>query len=170
MNEKIVKLMNEQINRELYSAYLYFDFSNFFKRKGLNGYANWYYVQAQEERDHAMSFYEYLHQNDEEVKLKAIAEPSFEKKDILSVLKEALKHEKFISDSIHKIYSEAQKQEDFRTCSFLDFFIKEQTEEEANALDIVNQYELFGENPSSLYMLNNALAARVYTAPAASAE
>lgn len=170
MNEKIVKLMNEQINKELYSAYLYLDFSNFFRRKCLNGYANWYYVQAQEERDHAMSFYNYLHQNDEEVKLLAVAEPKFDSADILGVLKAALKHEKSISESIHNIYAEAHKLNDFRTCSFLDLFIKEQTEEEENALDMLNQYELFGSNPSSLYMLNSALEARTYTAPAAKAE
>lgn len=166
MKENIRNLLNEQINKELYSAYLYLDFSSYFKRKGLNGYANWYYVQAQEERDHAMMIYEYLHQSDESVVFEAIAKPSYKADDMHDILKEALKHEKYVSDSIHTIYAAAEKAEDYRTLRFLDFFVKEQVEEEANALDILNQYDLFGANPSSLYMLNAELAKRVYNSPA----
>ena len=75
LNDKVKKLLNEQVNKEFYSAYLYLDFSNYFESRGLNGFANWYYVQAQEERDHAMLLYRYLHKNNEKVVLEAIAQP-----------------------------------------------------------------------------------------------
>ena len=75
LNEKVAALLNDQINKEFYSAYLYLDFSNYYAQEGLDGFANWYRVQAQEERDHAMLFYDYLHNNGYKVTLEAIAKP-----------------------------------------------------------------------------------------------
>ncbi len=75
LNKKVADLLNEQINKELYSAYLYLDMNNYFQQRGLNGFANWYMIQAQEERDHAMLFYQYMQNNDCKVTLDAIAKP-----------------------------------------------------------------------------------------------
>ena len=165
MNKVVHELLNQQINKELYSAYLYLDFSNYFKRAGLDGFANWYMIQAQEERDHAMLFYQYLQNENQIVTLDAIAKPDKVFDAHIQVLKAGLEHEKYVTSLIHDIYAEAYKVHDFRTMQFLDWFVKEQGEEETNANDMITKMELFGSDPKSLYMLNQELAARVYSAP-----
>ena len=165
LNERVRELLNQQINKELYSAYLYLDFSNYFEDRGLDGFANWYYIQAQEERDHAMLFYRYLQNNNEKVTLEAIAKPDKVLDSDMGVLKAALEHEEYVTSLINDIYAVAYEQKDFRTMQFLDWFVKEQGEEETNANDMITKMELFGSDPKSLYMLNSELATRVYTAP-----
>ena len=165
MNTKVRDLLSQQINKEFYSAYLYLDFSNYFKAKGLDGFANWYMIQAQEERDHAMLFYQFLQNEGKTVTLKAIDQPNKELKSDLSVLEAGLEHEKYVTSLIHDIYAEAYAAKDFRTMQFLDWFVKEQGEEETNANDMITKMELFGSDPRSLYLLNQELAARVYSAP-----
>ena len=165
MNEKVHALLNQQINKEFYSAYLYLDFANYFKAKGLDGFANWYTVQAQEERDHAMLFYQYLQNENQTVTLEAIAKPDKVFSCHMDVLKAGLKHEEYVTALINDIYAAAYDVRDFRTMQFLDWFVKEQGEEETNANDMITKMELFGSDPKSLYMLNQELAARVYTAP-----
>ena len=165
MNKKVADLLNDQINKEFYSAYLYLDMSNYFERRGLNGFANWYMIQAQEERDHAMLFYRYMLNNDCTVTLDAIAKPDKVFKKDMDVLKAGLEHEEYVTESIHTIYDAAYKVKDFRTMQFLDWFVKEQGEEETNARDMITKMELFGSDARSLYMLNQELAARTYSAP-----
>lgn len=164
-DEKVAALLNEQINKEFYSAYLYLDMSNYFERRGLDGFANWYRIQAQEERDHAMLFYQYMQNNDLTVTLDAIAKPDKVFNCDMDVLKAGLGHEEFVTASINTIYDAAYEVKDFRTMQMLDWFVKEQGEEETNARDMISKYELFGNDPKGLYMLNQELAARVYSAP-----
>ena len=133
LNEKVVALLNDQVNKELYSAYLYLDFSNFYSAKGLDGFANWYRVQAQEERDHALLMYDYMHNNGETVALKEIAAPDVKLDGLMDPLKEGLKHEEYVTSLIYNIYAAAKDVNDFRTMQFLDWFVKEQGEEETNA-------------------------------------
>ncbi len=165
VNAKVHELLNAQINKEFYSAYLYLDFSNYFKEKGLDGFANWYKVQAQEERDHAMLFFTYLQNEDMPVTLDAIAKPDVALTDHMTVLKAGLTHERYVTSLINNIYAAAYDDKDFRTMQFLDWFVKEQGEEETNANDLITKMELFGSDPRGLYLLNQELAARVYTAP-----
>ncbi len=165
MNEKVANLLNDQINKEFYSAYLYLDMANFYSRKGLSGFANWYEIQAKEEQDHAMLMYQYLHNNDVVVTLEAIAKPDKEYTTLMDPLKAGLEHEKYVTSLINNIYAAAQEANDFRTTQFLDWFIKEQGEEEKNSKDLITKMELFGDDARSLYMLNSELAARVYSAP-----
>ena len=165
MNEKVYELLNQQINKEFYSAYLYLDFSNYFEDAGLDGFANWYKIQAQEERDHAMLFYQYLQNENQKVTLEAIAKPDKTFSSHMDVLKAGLEHEEYVTSLINDIYAAAYNVKDFRTMQFLDWFVKEQGEEETNANDLITKMELFGSDPKSLYMLNQELAARVYTAP-----
>ena len=165
MNTKVHELLNQQINKEFYSAYLYLDFSNYFEQAGLDGFANWYMIQAQEERDHAMLLYRYLQNENQRVTLESIAKPDKTFASHLDVLKAGLEHEQYVTSLIHDIYSAAYEQKDFRTMQFLDWFVKEQGEEETNANDLITKMELFGSDPRSLYLLNQELAARVYTAP-----
>lgn len=164
-NEKVSALLNEQINKEFYSAYLYLDMSNYFERRGLDGFANWYRIQAQEERDHAMLFYQYMQNNDLTVTLDAIAKPDKVFNCDMDVLQAGLAHEQLVTASINNIYAAAYEVKDFRTMQLLDWFVKEQGEEETNARDLITKYELFGCDAKGLYMLNQELAARVYSAP-----
>ena len=165
LDKKVVDLLNQQVNKEFYSAYLYLDFSNFYYDEGLEGFGNWYRIQVQEERDHAMLMLQYLQNNGEKVVLEAIDRPSVEITDAKSVLEAGLKHEQYVTGLIHTIYDAAYSVKDFRTMQFLDWFVKEQGEEENNAETLVKKFELFGDDPKSLYMLDNELGARVYSAP-----
>ena len=165
MDKTVHKLLNQQINKEFYSAYLYLEFSNYFKSKGLDGFANWYMIQAQEERDHAMLFYTYLQNQNQTVTLESIDKPDPSISCHMDVLKAGLTHEEYVTGLINNIYSAAYDVKDFRTMQFLDWFVKEQGEEETKANDLISKMELFGTDPKSLYMLNQELAARVYTAP-----
>ena len=165
MNANVSKLLNEQINKEFYSAYLYLDFANYYASVGLDGFENWYRVQAQEERDHAMLFYQYLQNNGEKVTLEAIAKPDKKFETLMDPLTAGLEHEKYVTSLINNIYAAAIEVNDYRTTQFLDWFIKEQGEEEKNSMDLITKMELFGDDARSLYMLNSELAARVYSEP-----
>ena len=165
LDRNITQLVNEQINKEFYSAYLYLAFSNYYAVKNLNGFANWYKVQAQEERDHALLFIQYLLNNSEQVVLTEIAMPANEYPDFSAPLKAGFEHECFVTASINNIYGEALAIKDFRTTQFLDWFIKEQGEEEKNADELIQKYALFGQDSKSLYLLDAELATRVYAPP-----
>lgn len=165
LDKKVVELLNQQVNKEFYSAYLYLDFSNYYYEEGLEGFGNWYRIQAQEERDHAMLFIQYLQNNGEKIVLDAIDKPAIALESAKAVLGEGLKHERYVTSLIHAIYDAAYTVKDFRTMQFLDWFVKEQGEEEANADNLVKKFELFGDDPKSLCMLDNELGARVYSAP-----
>ncbi len=165
MDKKVSELINEQINKELYSAYLYLDFANYYASVGLDGFENWYKVQAQEERDHAMLFYQYLQNNGENVTFEAVDKPEWTRGDNMAPLKKGLEHEKYVTELINTIYAAAYEVKDFRTMQLLDWFVKEQGEEEKNASDMITKMELFGTDAKGLYMLNSELAARAYTAP-----
>ena len=165
LNKEITKLINEQINKELYSAYLYLDMANYYADQSLEGFENWFFIQTQEERDHALLFRKYLLNNGESVVLSQIEAPNQTYKDYKEPLVMALEHEQYVTASINEIYAAAYKINDFRTMQFLDWFIKEQGEEEKNADDNIKKYELFAGDPKGLYMLDNEMKARVYTAP-----
>ncbi len=165
MNEKIAKLLNVQINKEFYSAYLYLDISNYYDSLDLDGYANYYMIQAQEERDHALLFMKYMQNNGLKVTLEAIGKPDKEFTSVLQPLEVAAEHERYVTDLINNIYHEAHEAKDYRTMKFLDWFVDEQMEEEKNADTMISRYNLFGQDPKSLYLLDQEYATRVYTAP-----
>jgi ferritin len=165
LDNKVVELLNDQINKELYSAYLYLDMANFYIDNDLEGFGNWYNIQAQEERDHAMLFIKYLQNNGIKITLEAIEKPDVTFKNLIDPLLAGAKHERYVTDLIHTIYDAAYSVKDFRTMQFLDWFVKEQGEEETNADAMVKKFELFGDDPKSLYLLNQELSGRVYSAP-----
>ena len=165
LDKKVSSLINEQINKELYSAYLYLDFSIFYEEQGLDGFANWYMIQAQEERDHAMLFLKYLQLNGEKATLDVIDKPDKELNSLMAPLKAGLEHEQYVTSLINDIYAAAYDVKDFRTMQFLDWFVKEQLEEEKNADDMIKKMELFGNDSKGLYSLDAEYAARVYSAP-----
>ncbi len=165
LDKKVSALLNDQINKEFYSAYLYLDFANFYEEKGLHGFSHWYEVQAQEERDHALLIYHYLQNNNEKVTFEAIAKPDKVLSSLMDPLKAGYEHEQFVTSLINNVYGAAYEVKDFRTMQFLDWFVKEQGEEETNANDLITKMELFGADPKGLYMLDNELMGRLYSAP-----
>lgn len=165
MDKKVVELLNQQITKEFYSAYLYLEFSNFYYDLELNGFGHYFKIQAQEERDHAMLFLQYLQNNGERPRLDTIDKPQVIPTEAKMALEESLKHERYVTGLIHEIYDAAYSVKDFRTMQFLDWFVKEQGEEETNANSLLKKFTLFGDDPKSLYMLDSELAARVYAAP-----
>ena len=165
MNKKVAELLNDQINKEFYSAYLYLEFANYYDSIGLDGFENWYRIQAQEERDHAMLFYEYLHNNDIKKEKKAIDKPECELNDKMDPLKKSLEHEKYATSLINTFYAAAYVDQDFRTMQMLDWFVKEQGEEEKTASDMITKKELFGDDAKGRYMLNSEMLGRTYSAP-----
>ncbi|GLC80023.1 ferritin [Lacrimispora brassicae] len=165
LNKEIIAKINKQINFELYSAYIYLDISNYYTDSNLNGFANWFKIQTQEERDHAMLFMDYLLNNGEKVVLEDIKAPAFVYTDFRQPAMTAYDHEIMVTASIHDIYGAAYELKDFRTMQFLDWFVKEQSEEEKNTDEIIKRYDLFGNDAKGLYLLDTELAARVYTPP-----
>ena len=165
MNNRIAELLNDQINKELYSAYLYLDIANYYDELDLDGYANYYMIQAQEERDHALLFMKYMQINGLKVTLKAIDKPDKVFDSVLAPLEIAAEHERYVTDLINNIYHEAQLDKDYRAMKFLDWFVDEQMEEEDNADKMISKYKLFGGDPRGLYLLDQEYAARVYSAP-----
>ena len=165
MDQKVYELLNEQINAELYSAYLYMSFADYYEEEGLDGYANWYMIQAAEERDHALIFRNYLHENGQHVSLGAIAQPDKTFASYLEPLEAGLEHEKLVTSLINAIYAAADGVKDYRTMRFLDWFIEEQLEEEATADDMITKMKLFGGDARSLYELNQEYAGRTYSVP-----
>ncbi len=165
MDKKVIDLLVQQVNKEFYSAYLYLDMANYYIDLDLDGFGNWYTIQAQEERDHAMLFIRYLQQNGIRAELGAIDKPDKVFNTPADPLAVGAEHERYVTSLIHDIYDAAYSVKDFRTMQFLDWFVKEQAEEEENADAMVNKYKLFGDDPKSLYLLNQELATRVYSAP-----
>ena len=163
--ETLADLLNNQVNKEFYSAYLYLHFANYYVEQGLDGFANWYQVQAQEERDHALLFVKYMQNNNLAVTYDAIEKPDTLIKENMDALKAGLVHEQYVTSLIHTIYEAAYELKDFRTMQFLDWFVKEQGEEEKNAADLIKKMELFGSDPKSLYLLDQEMGTRVYAPP-----
>jgi ferritin len=154
------KAINEQINKELYSSYLYLSMAAYFEEQNLPGFANWMYVQEGEEREHGMKFYEYLVDRGAKIDLKAIAAPAASWKSALEVFKEVQKHEAFVTASINSLYEIALSEKDFASQIMLQWFITEQVEEEKNAAEIVQKLELIEAKGTALLMLDHELGHR----------
>ena len=160
MDKKVATLLNDQIQKEFVSAYIYLGMANYYGGKGLDGFAHWFTQQAEEEMEHGMKIYNYMHDNGVAVTLKDIGAPSKKYKNLSEPLAEALKHEQYVTASIYAIVTAATKVNDYRTMQFLDWFVKEQGEEEKNAQELVDKMAMFGKTPEGLYRLNKELAAR----------
>lgn len=160
--KKVKKLMDEQITKEIFSGHLYLQMSAWLDEQGLEGYANWFYVQYQEELDHAKIIFNYMQTVDERPVIAAIDAPDKTFKDVKTVLKQALEHEKLISEAINKIAEAVYAENDYKSRSIVEWFIDEQVEEEENARKNVDDYELFGSSPQGLHALDREMGARVY--------
>lgn len=165
INEKVAKVLIEQVNKELYSAYLYLSMSAYFSDLGLLGFANWMRVQVQEEQAHAMLIYDFLINRGERVILSSIDSPPGDWKNPLMVMEKVLEHEVYVTSLINNIVSVAEEAKDRATMSYMNWFIDEQVEEEANAQDIISKLKLIGDDKSALYLLDKDLSTRVFNQP-----
>jgi ferritin len=165
LSEKMMEALNEQVNREMYSAYLYMSMSAYSNTVGLKGFANWFMVQYHEEMLHAMKLYEYILRQGGRVTLKAIKEPPRDFESPLDMFEKTLAHERFITGSINERMDLAISEKDHATQIFLQWYVNEQVEEEENDNDIIAQLRFIKDNPQGLMMLDRELAARVATVP-----
>lgn len=163
LSQKLHAAINEQINAELWSAYLYLSMSMDAEAKGLKGVANWFYVQWLEEQDHARILMNYLNSRDAKVELKPIAEVQTEWNSVLEMYQETLKHEKVVTALINNLAAIAAEDRDFASSNMLVWFIDEQVEEEESARDMIFAVESVEGNKYGMYQLDKELAARVYT-------
>ncbi len=156
----MVALINEQIKKEYESAFLYLEISDFYQSKGLTGFANWFLCQAKEETEHAMKFFNYLHDNNERAVFYSIEPSNKEYKNYKKPLEDSLTHEIYITKSIEQIYELAQNEKDYRTQKFLNWFINEQQEEEDSAQSNLEKMALYGDNPAGLFLLDKEFSKR----------
>jgi ferritin len=152
--------INEQINKEFYSSYLYLSMAAYFENKNLMGFGHWMRLQADEERGHAMKFYDYLLDSGGQVKLKAIDAPEAEWKSNLVVAEQVAEHEAKVTASIHALYELALKEKDYAAQVLLQWFITEQVEEEKNAAELVAKLRLIEERGTAVLMLDHRLSKR----------
>ena len=152
--------INDQINKELFSAYIYLAMAAHFESKNLPGFSRWLRLQSEEELEHAMKFYRYLQERGGEVVLKSIDQPQAHWDTALLAFKDVLAHEQFITTSINKLYEMALKENDYPSQMMLQWFINEQVEEEANATLIVEQLKMIEERENSMLFLDNQLGKR----------
>jgi ferritin len=164
---KTIEAINEQINMELYSAYLYQAMSAHFAVAGFKGVANWLDVQTKEEMFHARKLYDYMLSQGGKVVFKPIDAPPAEVGTPLVAFQSALEHEKKVTASINNLVSIAIEEGDRASEIFLQWFVTEQVEEEENANDVIDKLKLAGENGPGLFMVDNELADRVFTSASA---
>lgn len=167
INQRLEKAINEQINEELYSAYLYLSMGAYFEDQGLGGFANWMRVQFEEEQFHGLKFFDYLAERGGRVLLGAIEKPETEWASPVAVFEEVLKHERHVTSLINNLIDIAIEERDHAGKSFLNWFIDEQVEEEATVENILHQLKLVEGDGRGLLMLDKELAGRVFTPPTA---
>ncbi len=165
LNEKMQDAINDQVNAELYSSYLYLSMSAYFLSMNLKGFANWMRIQAQEELAHAIKFYDYIDGRNGKIELKAIDSPPSNWNSPLIAFEEVLKHELYVTSRINDLVYLAVDIKDRATESFLKWFVDEQVEEEANADDIIQQLKLIGDTGPVLFMFDRELGQRVFVNP-----
>jgi len=160
LSKAIQDAINEQINKELFSSYLYLAMSTYYAESNFSGFASWMKVQSSEEYGHAMKFYSYVIERNGHVELETIEKPHAKFKSPVDVFKQVLEHEKKVTAMINKLYELAMKEKDYPTQIMLEWFITEQLEEEKSAGDILEQLKMIGDSSVSLIMMDRQLAAR----------
>ena len=168
IKEKVQDAINRQINREIYSAYLYLAMQSYLESVNLKGFANWMKVQVEEELSHAMKLYDYLFQRGGRVVLQPIEAPPSEWASPLDVFEKTYEHEQAVTSLINNLVELADSEKDHATHNMLQWFVSEQVEEEDNASNLIEKIKLMKDAPGGLFMLDKELAARVFIPPALS--
>jgi ferritin len=162
---KLEQEINNQINAELWSAYLYLSMSAHFAKEGNPGFANWFQIQFKEEQDHAMKFFNYLVSRGNKVELKPIEAVKISWDSPLNAFEETLEHERVVTSLINKLVKIAREENDYATEAMLQWFVNEQVEEEETAQSIIDSLKMIKDNGFGIYMLDKELTSRVYTPP-----
>lgn len=162
INTKVEEILNEQINKEFYSAYLYLAMSAHFDEIGLRGFCHWTKVQAREEVDHGMIIFDYLIARNGNINLKQIEAPQADFQDTLQIFEKIYEHEKSVTSSIECVAYMSEDECDMATRNFIDWYIAEQVEEEATVFEIIKKLQMFGSDKTILYHLDKELAQREY--------
>lgn len=165
LDKKLENAFNDQINKELYSEYLYLGMKAIFADLNLPGFVNWFDVQVQEEHAHALGMYEYVIERGGDVELLAIDKPVVEGNTPLEVMEHVLRHEKYVTSRINCLLDVAEEEKDRAAISFLDWYVKEQVEEEGNATKLIATLKLIGDDKHALLMLDRELATRTFVQP-----
>jgi len=161
ISQKIQKALNQQLNEEFYSSYFYLSMSAYFESKDLQGFAQWFRLQADEEYAHAMKIFDYVYQIGGEVKLTKIDGPKTNWDTFLEVFQDTFEHEQKVTKSINDLLELSYAEKDHATVNFLQWFVSEQVEEEATAMQNVKKMEMIGEDKAGLFMLDKELGGRV---------
>jgi len=169
MKDSMNKALNEQINAELYSSYLYLSMSSYFSSINLSGMATWMRVQAQEEMFHSMKIYDFVNERGGRAIMQAIDQPPADWPSTMAVFENVLAHEQKVTSLINNLVDLSMSERDHATTIFLQWFVTEQVEEEANVSGILNKLKMIGNDASSLFALDQELGQRVFTMPAATA-
>lgn len=165
MNEKLTHAFCVQINKELYSAYLYLSMQTYFKEMNLDGFANWMSVQVQEELAHGMGLYNYVLERGESVELMSIEKPEGKWNSPLEVFEAVLEHERYVTSLIDDLVGVAEDVKDRAAISLLQWYIKEQVEEEANVSTVLGNLKIAKDDPRALLLLDRELSVRTFVAP-----
>lgn len=160
IKETVLKVLNEQVGKEIYSAYLYLSMASYFDSVDLLGFAHWMKIQAKEELTHAMKIYDFIYERGGRVELPHIDKPKSSWDSPLNVFEEVLNHERNVTSSINNILELAIQEKDYATMNFLQWFIEEQVEEEAQAEQVLKKLQKLSESPISIYMLDKELGNR----------
>ncbi len=166
LSKKIIKSINGQINKELYSAYLYLGMASYSASIGLNGFSNWFSVQVKEELTHAEKMYNYVAQQSGRVTLSGITEPPQDFSSPANLFERTLEHERKVTGFINELVAIARGEKDNATEIFLQWFVTEQVEEESNASEILQKLRLVGKDGNGLLLIDSDLAQRVFVPPA----
>lgn len=165
LSDKMSGALNIQLNKEMYSGYLYMAMSAELTALGLKGFANWFMVQYQEEMAHAMKFYEYIQNQGSKVRLMAIDQPQIDSDSPLTMCEKTLAHEQFVTGLINNLVELAKSENDETTRAFLQWFVKEQVEEEDSAEGLLRKVKASGDNREALSNLDEELASREFHPP-----
>ena len=165
IKKEVLESINDQINAESYSAYLYLSMSAYFEEMGLSGFANWMKIQYQEESAHALKFFNYLIERNGKISLKAIEQVPVEFNGIIEVFENTLTHEIHVTALINNLMDVAVAASDHATQSFLKWFVDEQVEEEANVEKIIATLKLINGEGNGLFMMDREMQMRVFVDP-----
>ncbi|MGR3811716.1 ferritin [Jiulongibacter sp. NS-SX5] len=160
ISDKMQQMLNEQYNKEVYSAHLYLSMCSYFMDRDLDGFANYFRVQSQEELQHADKQFDYVHDVDGKITILPVEAPPAEFESIIDCFEQTLAHEQYVTKSIYALVKQALEEGDFATHTFLQWFITEQVEEEATVKNLLSKLKMIGDNTSALYLLNDELLQR----------
>ena len=169
LSKKMNDQLNEQINAEMFSAYLYLSMSGWFEAKGLSGFASWMRAQAKEENFHAEKFYDFVYERSGNVVLEAIDKPESDWESPLHIFEAALAHEEKVTGLINDLVDTAIAAKDHATNNFLQWFIAEQVEEEATASAVIDRLKLIDGDSAGLFALDMEMGKRTFAEPSAAA-